>query len=264
MTGRARVLRKWWWGVRSAACSVLMLLLFAPHVRAEVAFPGVAERVLGFRADDVTVHARTGARWRVEVADQELFGIAGLRASGVRAESFGNTLGWLLETSRVSAGVGAHTRLVAGASATSSGWRGGLRAGVERVALDGARAEHAAVLGVTSRIDSGAASLMADLDVVSGYYVQSRVLTLAALGQVSSLLTITACARFDGARLVSLGCAASARVAGRVVLAAGYDDGTMTSRAGVGVAAGDLEVWAGAWQHAVLGVSQGVSVAWVH
>ena len=63
-------------------------LLLSRAASAGLVFPSVVERVIGTRIDTAPVRealSDTTAHVRVEVADAELYGIEGLRTSGVRA-----------------------------------------------------------------------------------------------------------------------------------------------------------------------------------
>lgn len=229
-------------------------------------FPDVVDRTVGVRmtlGPGANPAGDDRARWRFEAGDAELFGIAGLRIVGVRTSAAIGPAVLGGEFAEIASPVGDHVRgLVEAGYARPGSWQGALRAGVERVALRGTEPERSLVGGAFSRADVGPVSIIADLEVVSGFYAQSTSVSIAAIGRTGPFATVVGSARFDGSRMVAVGVAVVASVHRRLGLIAGYDDGTETSRVAARIAAGDIDVSAGVAHHPVLGLSHLVSVAW--
>src|SRR5262249_26581714 len=110
---------------------------------------------------DTTAHAR------VEVADAELYGIEGLRTNGVRASGAVRAFFFTGSVSTVDARVGSHARAVAEAGySLRHRWQGSVRAGIERLTLDGNPELTTRIAGMASRVDVGRVSAIADIDLV--------------------------------------------------------------------------------------------------
>jgi hypothetical protein len=247
----------------AAAVSALAGIPGVAHARLE--FPSVSERVAGARLAVAPAHALSDsvpARVRVECGDVELFGIAGLRAGGVRATASARGLLLGAELVHLGSPVGAHTRVVAEAGAAFRGaWAGVVRAGVERLALDGFPGADTGVVGLVNRIDVGRVFVVADVEAALAAPRTSEVgLALCARAGPARLV---ASVRIDDGRLAAAGASLSARLHPRLAVSCGYDDASTSLRAAALVRAGGVEVGIGAFQHPVLGGSQGVSVAWV-
>lgn len=236
-------------------------------LRAQIAFPDVVDRTVGVRmtlGPGAALDRDDRARWRFEVGDAELFGIAGLRVVGVRSTAAVGAAVLTGEFSEIASPVGNHARAIVEAGYARPGaWQGALRAGVERVSLRGAEPERSLVGGAFSRADVGPVSIVADLEVVSGFYAQSTSVSIAAIGHAGPFATVVGSARFDGSRVVAVGVAVIASVHPRLGLIAGYDDGTETSRLAARIVVGDMDVSTGVAHHPVLGLSHVVSVAWM-
>lgn len=229
---------------------------------AALAFPSIANHVQGARIDVAPSRADGSlATWRVEVADAELFGVAGLRSSGVRAS--GRAGPWIVNAAavQVSSPVGDHARAVLEAGFVIRGaWQGAVRAGAERLALDATRPLHARVTGLASRIDAGRVSLLADVEWIEGDGADDTSIVLASRFRAGAA-RLTGTLRIDGDRFVGAGISLCARVHRDLDVLAGYDDGAGSLRAAVIIHAGMLDMATGVWQHPVLGLSHGVSVA---
>jgi hypothetical protein len=236
-----------------------------PAARARVEFPSVTERVAGARlavAPAAALDDSARACVRLECGDIELFGIAGLRASGVRAVAARGPVLAGAELVHLGAPVGSQTRLVVEAGGAARGaWEGAVRAGVERLALDGFPGEDTGIIGVINRVDVGRMSAVADVEVELSSPRSSTV--ALALGARAGPARLSATLRIDDGRLSAAGASVSARLHPRLALLCGYDDASTSLRAGALVRAGGMEFAFGAFQHPVLGTSQGVSVAWV-
>jgi hypothetical protein len=248
----------------SRAVVVLGACAAAGTARAQLRFPSMAERVAGARVDVAPPRAAFApepAALRVEFGDLELFGIPGLRLGGVRAAFWHRGACFSGSIAQVSSPVGAQSRALAEAGyARRSGWQGAVRAGVERLALDGAAPERRWVTGVISRVDAGPVAAIADVERVAGEHVYATSLALTVLVSAGAA-RLVANVRIDGDRFVGAGVGVAARLHSALCLMAGYDDGAQTARAGVVVAWRRIEIAAGVFQHPVLGQSQGVTVA---
>jgi hypothetical protein len=196
------------------------------------------------------------------VGDVELFGIAGLRVSGVRASSdFGaGSVG--VCAAQLMSPVGSESRAyLEGGYQASARWLCAARAGVEIVSI-GDAAERALVTGMFSRADLGALSAIADVDVVSRETGRDVDLTLGVVARAGRAATIVGSARFDGTNVIAAGVALVSRLTSALALLAGYDDGTDSVRGAAVVALSGWRVSTGVFYHGVLGVSHGVTVAW--
>ncbi len=230
---------------------------------AQVPFPSVLDRITGVRESSVLV-APALVGTCVEFGDMELFGIAGLRLSGMRA---GTRLGGLpvgVEVCRLGAPVGSQTRATLRVGVASARWRIAVRAGVESLALTGAAGESAMVTALVSGVALGGVTLSADVESLAGGTGRDVFMTMALAGPVGGRARVLACMRYDGPGALAAGVAAVVPVHRTLALLAGYDDGSETARVGATVTAGRWVLSSGAFRHAVLGMSQGVSlsVAW--
>jgi len=260
----------WWWGVRrltfaSGALACMLLGASATRAGAMLSFPSVVERITGARVAVAPLRASLGgepASLRVEFADAELFGIRGLRTNGVRVSGLRGSI--LLGGScvNVSSPVGAHARAVVEAGCRlGNAWQGAVRAGAERLTLDASTPLTWRVFGVISRADVGRVAAIADLEVVEGagaYDTSMRLAARVTAGAAQWIGTV----RVDGDRFVGAGVSVVARLHSSLALLAGYDDGAGSLGGGVVVNWRRIEIASGVFQHPVLGVSQGVSVAW--
>jgi hypothetical protein len=240
-------------------------MVAARAASAGLVFPSVVERVIGTRIDlaperaalsDTTAHAR------VEVADAELYGIEGLRTSGVRASGAVRAVFLTGTMTTIDAPVGSEARMIVEAGyALRHRWQACVRAGVERLALDGNLGVSTHVAGVASRVDVGRASMIADLDLAdtrgAGYETS---LSLGVRVRASPAQLIGS-VRIDGDRYLGAGIALFVRLHQSLALLAGYDDGSESMRAGVAIDWRGFEVATGVFEHPVLGMSQAVSVA---
>lgn len=243
----------------------LVALAGAGAARARLEFPAAAERILGERVD--LAPARAGdtagsASLRVECGDVELFGIAGLRASGARAAGLWHGAVLRGELVQVASPVGAHTRAAAEVGyAAAGGWQGAGRVGFERVALTDHAADQTLVAGVTHRVGAGRAAVIADVEVATGERMRATTLSLAVSARAGPAL-IVAGLRLDGEAWAGASVGVAARVHPSLSLLAGYDEGSDTLRAGVVVSWRSVEASVGLYQHEVLGASRGATVAW--
>jgi hypothetical protein len=228
------------------------------------AFPSMIERIAGARVDVAPPRAPLGsqrAALRIEFGDLELFGIAGLRASGVRASAAPGGALIAASLSQVSSPVGTHARAVAEAGyARRAAWQGAVRWGFERLAIEGAEADRRWVTGAISRVDIGPVAAVADLERVSGEHAYATSLVLA-MRVSAGAAQLVGSMRVDGDRFVGAGVAVALRLHSTLGLMAGYDDGSQTARAGAVIAWRGLEIATGVFQHPVLGTSQGVTIA---
>lgn len=234
------------------------------HARA-VEFPSVIDRSIGLRAGGGGYFVVTGKRpsWCVEAADVELFGIAGLRVSGVRAWGRVGAIPVGASMAQLSSPVGSEARadLEIG-YAPGTRWSCAARIGVETVAMVGAAGERALVAGLSSRADAGRLTALADVDIVSRALARDVDVTLGVVARAGRGASVVATARFDGAGVAAAGVALVSRVTTSLALLAGYDDGTESVRGAAVVFLSSWRVSTGIFYHAVLGVSHGVTVAW--
>lgn len=246
-------------GRRSAALCFL-LACTAANARARIDFPSVADRVIGIRAGADLLNP--AERWSVEAGDVELFGIAGLRVDGVRTRGRVGALQAGASLAQLSAPVGSEARaeLELGYR-PSPRWLCLARAGVEMVSLTGMAGEQALLAGVHARAQAGRVVAIADVDVVSRDEVRDVDVAIAVVARIG-LASIVATARFDGRAVASTGVAVVSRLANALSLLAGYDDGTESIRGAAVVSLSSWQLGVGVFQHAVLGVSQGVTLTW--
>jgi hypothetical protein len=226
----------------------------------------VVERVIGARIDVAPVRealSDTTSHVRVEVADAELYGIEGLRTNGVRASGAVRALFFTGTLTSIVAPVGSQTRVVAEAGySLRHRWQGALRAGVERLSLDGTADFTSRVAGVSSRVDVGRVTTVADIELVdtpgAGYESSLSLAGRVRAGPAQLIGNI----RIDGDRFVGAGIAAVVRLQRSLALLAGYDDGTESMRGAIVVDWRGIEVATGVFQHPVLGMSREISVSW--
>jgi hypothetical protein len=230
-----------------------------------VEFPSVIDRGLGFRADAIGYAAVTGVApsWCVEAGDVELFAIAGLRASGVRATGRTGSYPVGVSVAQLASPVGSEARAeLQMGYAPSPRWTCAARVGVETVSIAGAAAQRATVAGVHARADAGPISSIADIDVVSRAQGRDTEVSLAVVARAGGAASVVASARFDGAGVAGAGVALVSRLTGALALLAGYDDGTESVRGAAVVSLAGWRVSTGVFYHGVLGISHAVTVAW--
>jgi hypothetical protein len=221
----------------------------------------VAEQVTGVRGLAVSGDERSTLRF--EIADAELYGIDGLRSSGARVACRHKSLvfgGWLVN---IASPVGDHARAIVEAGFhLGDSWHGIVRGGVERLALIENDPLTWRVAGVESRTEVGRVSTIADVEVIRGHDTYETSMRLAA-GVHAGIAELIGTVRIDGDRFAGAGVSTIARVHTNLALLAGYDDGAESLRGGAVVTWRPVEIAIGVYQHPVLGLSQGVSVAWV-
>lgn len=250
--------------VRQSDASVFaaMLAVVAVPAGAQVPAASVADRIAGVRFDVMPpLVAHDVSRGSAEFSDVELFGVSGLRLSGARILTHVGAMPAGLEISRLGAPVGSHARATVVAGVSSSRWRVALRGGVELLALDGSPGESSTVAALVSVVDTGGATLLADVETIAGREGRATFLKVAACGRLAGRSRMLASMRYDGPGALSLGIALAVMLHRSLSLLAGWDDGTETARAGVLLKAGRLALTTAVFQHAVLGVSQGASLA---
>ena len=197
---------------------------------------------------------------RFEVADAELFGVAGLRASGVRASVPVWRLTVAVELVRLGTDVVSESRatllLAAGVVA--------FEVGVERVAA-GTRAAGLASVGVMARLPVGRGAHVrfhaAGIGVRGTYDPGFDAGIDIELRPVQAV-TIDVGASIHRRYGESLRLSVEVRTPTPLSLSAGFDAATETAGAGVRVSVRALSIEFGADVHAVLGVSQRVSLQW--
>jgi hypothetical protein len=242
-----------------------VLCAFARAASAGLVFPSVVERVIGTRIDMAPVRdalSDTTSRVRVEVADAELYGIEGLRTNGVRASGAVRALFFTGILTSIESPVGSQTRAVAEAGySLRHRWQGAVRAGVERLSLDGNPSYTWRTVGAASRADVGRVSTVADVEVLdnpgAGYETSVSLATRVRAGAAQLIGSV----RIDGDRFVGAGIATVLRLHQSLALLAGYNDGNESMSAAAVIDWHGVEVAAGVFEHPVLGMSQGVSVA---
>jgi len=248
---------------RSVAIAVLALVA-AVKSHAAPPFPSVAEQIAGVRMDIAPARVSLGgapASLRIEIADTELYGIAGLRSSGVRVATLHRSLIVGASVVNVASPVGAHARaMVEAGLKLGTSWQGAVRAGIERLTLDANDPVSWRVAGVASRADIGRVSAVADVELIegSGTYETSMVLATRVQAGIAQMI---ASVRIDGDRFAGAGVSMVARVHSSLALMAGYDDGAESLRGGAVINWGRIEIATGVFQHPVLGMSEAVSIA---
>jgi hypothetical protein len=246
--------------IRRSAELAFVLAFAAADAGARIDFPSVADRTVGIRAGADGFGPE--APWSVETGDVELFGIAGLRVAGVRARGRMGAVPAGVSLAQLSSPVGTESRAEA-----ELGYRPGVRwlclarTGIEIVSITGAPAEQAVLAGFYSRAEAGRITAIADVDVISRADAREIEVEIGVVGRIGSA-SIIATTHFDGHAVASAGIAVVSRFAGRLALLAGYDDGTETIRGAAVVSLSRWRVGVGVFQHAVLGVSQGVTLTW--
>jgi len=247
---------------RREVIAALVTCLTAGVAQARVLFPSVTERALGVGPAAVRDPTPGNApQMCIEVADAELFGIAGLRASGARGTVRTGPCRVGVEITQIAAPVGSQTRVAADIGyASPSRWSAALRVGTERLVLDGVDGEAAVVAGVLSSADLGPATVLAEVESIGdgdAREIWMRLATVARAGTIARIVTSARVATPGGA---ALGVGVRAVLHPALSLLAGYDDGAETLSAGVAVAVRRWELSAGVFRHAVLGLSQSVSL----
>jgi len=240
-------------------------LLLSRAASAGLVFPSVVERVIGTRIDMAPVRealSDTTSHVRVEVADAELYGIEGLRTSGVRASGAVRAFFVTGSVQTIDAPAGSQSRaLLETGYLLRHRWQGAVRVGVERLSLDREAGLSTRCAGAGSRIDLGRTSTTADIDLVDTHgagYETSLSLGVRVRAGAAQLIGSV---RIDGDRFVGAGIGAVARLHRSLALLAGYDDGSESARAGVVIDWRGVELATGVFQHPVLGMSQAVSIA---
>jgi len=218
-----------------------------------------------FALGDIAFPWRRHAVWpthapRVEVADAELYGVAGLRATGVRASVPVWRLTAAVELVRVGSDAMSESRatlyLAAGVVA--------LEMGLERVTA-GTRNAGLVSVGAMARLPAGSGAHL--LFHATGLGVRGTYDPGFDAGVDIELRPVEAVTLYVGASIhrrygESLRLSAEVRTATPLTLSAGFDAATETAGAGVRVSVRALSVEFGADVHAVLGVSQRVSLQW--
>ncbi len=241
---------------------VALLAVTAVPARAQVPAASVADRIAGVRFDVMPpLVAHDAAQGTAEFSDVELFGVSGLRLSGARILTRVGAVPAGIEIARLGAPVGSHTRATVLVGVSSPRWHVALRGGVELLSLDGMPGESSTVAALVSVVDAGGAVLLADVETIAGRSGRATFLRIAACGRVAGRSRMLASMRYDGPGALSLGIALAVMLHRSLSLMAGWDDGTETARAGAVVKAGRLALTTAVFQHAVLGVSQGASLA---
>ena len=249
---------------RSLRLAALLVALHARDAHGTLAFPSVVEHVTGVRLDVAPVRSSIHderASLRIEAGDVELYGIRGLRSAGVRAS--GQVRSIILATAMVNVAspVGVHQRATIEAGcAIGEVWQGAVRAGAERLSLNATDTVTWRVAGVMSRVDVGRVSMLADLDVIEGVQRHETALALSARVRAGAA-QLVGTMRIDGDRFAGAGIAAIARVHSMLALLTGYDDGSASLSAAIVIDWRSFEIATGVFQHPVLGMSQGVTVA---
>ena len=204
---------------------------------------------------------RPGSREvRIEVADAELFGVPGLRASGVRASAPVWRLTAVVELVRVGSEVTAEKRATL---ALATGFVAA-EVGVERVEAGG-RADGLASAGVMARLPAGRGAHVlfhATGIGVNGTYDPGFDAGIDLALQPVRAVTLRVGASIHRRYGESLRLSAEVRTATPLTLSAGFDAATETAGASVRVSVRALSIEFGADVHAVLGTSQRVSLQW--
>jgi hypothetical protein len=249
------------WRIDARVLGALLVLTAWPAI-AQVPAAFVADRIAGVRFDVMPpLVAHDGEHGSAEFSDVELFGVPGLRLSGARVLTRFGAVPAGIEIARLGAPVGSHARATVIAGVSSPRWRVGVRGGVELLALNGVPGESFTVAALVSVVDAGGATLLADVETIAGRGARVTFLNIAACGSVTGRSRMLASMRYDGPGALSLGIACALVLHRSLSVLAGWDDGTETARAGVLVKTGRLALTTAVFQHAVLGVSQGASLA---
>jgi hypothetical protein len=251
-------------GATRCAWLVILTCVWVTDAHSGIEFPSVVDRAIGIRvgAGDLFV---TGAASRrcVEVGDVELFGMAGLRVSGLRASGQWGSVPVGVSAARLASPVGSESRVdIELGYVTASHSRCVLRVGVEMIEIAGATPERSLIAGALARADVGAVSALADVDVVSRAYASEVDVVLGIVARAGRNVAVVATTRFDGTRAAAVGVAVVSRLTGALSLLGGYDDGTESVRAAAVVTLDAWQLSSGVSYHAVLGVSHGVTLAW--
>ncbi len=240
-----------------------MIAFVSADALARIDFPSVVDRAVGIRASaDVFNPEQAASAWTLEAGDVELFGIAGLRVAGVRASGRAGVLPAGFAIAQLSSPVGNESRaeLELGYR-PSARWLCLARAGIETVSIIGVPDERAIVTGFHARAEARRITAIADVDLISRASAREIGLSIGVVGRIGST-SIVATAQFDGRAVASTGIAVVSRFAGRLALLAGYDDGTESVSGAAVVSFSRWRFGVGVFQHAVLGVSQGVTLSW--
>lgn len=249
-------------GFREVVLAVVACAVLAPPCRARLLFPSVVDRTLGIEAAGSTFRPFESDRARVEVADMALFGIAGLQVAGVRGAVAPGAWTVRAELARIASPVGSESRVAVDAGFTEHGrWSIAVRAGLAGVAIAGAPGENRPIAGVTSRVDVGSVTTCADIES-AGLGADRRVAMHLALAARIAPGIVVSTFHVDGPGTMAVAVAAGVRLHPSLALLTGYDDGTETLSGVVAVRVRGCELAAGVYRHAVLGLSQGVTLTW--
>ncbi len=199
---------------------------------------------------------------RIEVADAQLYGIAGLRVSGVRASGVLGACVLRGEVAQIGSPVGAESRgAIDVAVGSHARWTFGGRAGLARLAIAEATSESRPIVGLVSQVVVGAVTTRVDVETEGLDAARVMTMCVAVAARVSSG-TVVSTVRADGPGAMAIGVSASVTLHPAFALLAGFDDGTETISGAVAVRVRGCEVCAGVYRHAVLGMSQGISLVW--
>jgi hypothetical protein len=249
-------------GFRDVALAFFVCMIDAGVSAAHVVFPSVVDRVLDIRSSGAAMSPLVLARTRVEVADAQLYGIAGLRTTGLRASRVLGTCVLGGEVAQIGSPVGSESRIAFEvAYASHADWMLGVRAGLARLAIAGATLESRPIAGLVSQVEVGAVTTRVDVENEGLDATRAMTMCVAVAARVSSG-TVVSSVRADGPGAIAIGVAASVTLHPAFALLVGYDDGTETFSGAVAVRVHACEVCAGVYRHAVLGLSQGVSLVW--
>lgn len=228
----------------------------------ELRYADPVAAALGLRSGAVLIDAQP--RVWVEAGERSLFGIAGLSASHVRAGLCGDRSACIASVVHARSPVGSETALdVTLALGPPGAVRVWCTVSGAQLAVVGGRPSQLAT------VDAGAVSpSVRGLSVA--YAIEGiRAAGYPLAGSDSALMVTLARGVVTGVgglrigRGGDIGVWAGARIsAGRLDLAAGYDDATAVLRGALAVRVASIDVVAGTAAHPVLGVSQSLFVRW--
>jgi hypothetical protein len=233
--------------------------------------PGIGSRVVGAAGilnphGFWSVETVGGTHWLVEVVEELLYDIPGLRLDGGRSVVAFDGIGGTVRWARVNTAIGSETTIGVGAVRCSNdSWAVSLDADHSVVSLDGFEASRTTTVTTRTRLRltpwatigaqiarfrvTGDPDPGADVTLVGTVRPASGVVVLAAFG-------------IDRRYGAEPGLAVSVRPFSAVRLTTGYETATSMLKAAVDIRHGGVGLTAGAFVHPVLGTRRAVSLSW--
>jgi hypothetical protein len=203
---------------------------------------------------------------RVELSEIVLYGVSGLRIAGARVGGRAGAASLVANVARLSADVGSETRIALTPAVFLTGrWAASLGLVYESAAIDGMQpARLASATGRSLVILTRAVAVGGE---VAGYRLSGEDndgadVTMAVVVTPLAGATIRAVIAMGRRSNAQAALSATVCASGRFRVTIGYEAWTEALKGAVAVSLGGLTCAAGVHIHPVLGVRQGVSLAW--